>query len=64
MGPGLLLGIELLDFSDQRIYRAGDTSKTFTDSEVKTFELKKGERLIGVRYGRREWPTLCFAYDV
>ncbi len=58
------MGIELLDFSDQSFCNAGDTLEYYINTEVKEFELKEGERLLGVRYGRREWPDFCYAYDV
>jgi hypothetical protein len=62
--PGLLLGIELLDFSDQRICRAGNTRRNYENTEVKEFELMEGERLLGIKYGRRLSPDWCYAYDV
>ncbi len=62
--PGLLLGIELLDFSDKRICRAGNTLGNYDDVESKQFELKKGERLLGIVYGRRKMPDYCYAFDL
>jgi hypothetical protein len=32
---GILLGIELLDFSDKRICKTGDTQGTYKNTEVK-----------------------------
>ncbi len=60
------MGIELLDFSDQTICSAGDTLSYYLHSEEKQFELKEGERLLGIKYGRREWKTKtsCYAHDV
>jgi hypothetical protein len=37
---GLMLGIELLDFSDKRICRAGNTIDLYDNIESKQFELK------------------------
>ncbi len=61
---GLLLGIELLDFNDKIFCSTGDTLSYYEHSEEKQFELKEGERLLGVKYGRREWPNNCYAHDV
>jgi hypothetical protein len=61
---GVLLGIQLLDFSDQRICRAGDTLKNIKSTKVKEFELKEGEKLLGIVYGRRMWPDFCPVFDV
>ena len=58
------MGIELLDFSDQTFCSAGDTVQYYINTEVKEFELKEGERLLGVKYGRREFQNRCYAYDV
>ncbi len=61
---GLLFGIELLDFSDQTICRAGNQIEIYRETEVKQFDLKKGERLLGITYGRRWQPNLSNAFDV
>jgi hypothetical protein len=48
------LGIELLDFSYKSICRAGNTLENLDNTEMKEFELKEGERLLGIKYGRRK----------
>ena len=58
------MGIELLDFSDQTFCSAGDTVQYYINTEVKEFELKEGERLLGVKYGGRGKPRNCYAFDV
>ncbi len=58
------MGVELLDFSDQTFFSAGDTFQIYRNIEVKQFELKKGERILGLKYGRRGRPEFCHAFDV
>lgn len=58
---GLFLGIEIFDAQGNKLLQAG--KQTDSRSSWFEFELEAGERMIGLKSGRRE-KQICQHYDV
>lgn len=52
--PGILVGIEIFDNKNTSVLKAGDFA--INRSKLTDFKLEAGERLIGVKSGRRGKP--------